>query len=369
MSKNNETVILLLSVLITGGVVGGGLWLWNQMMPGSNPFQANPSPTPTSTNLGESASPTPPSVTASPTSLGSMPSSVSSGFATVTQIPRGLFTYGGSTTWAPIRRDVDPALQSAHPQFQLRYTNPIQGTPGSGKGIQMLLDNQLDFAQSSRPLENKEYEAAKARGFSLKEIPVAIDSIAIAVHPNLNIPGLTLAQLRDIYIGKITNWQQVGGADLPITAYSRHQQDGGTVEFFVNNVLDQQPFGRNVQFIYSTTVALRKLAVDPGGIYYASAPEIVGQCTVKPLSLGSTANQLVAPYQEPLVSPAECPAKRNQLNATAFQSGQYPITRRLFVIVKVNAQEDQKAGEAYANLLLTFQGQDLISKSGFGRIR
>jgi phosphate transport system substrate-binding protein len=45
------------------------------------------------------------------------------------------------------------------------------------------------------------------------------------------------------------------------------------------------------------------------------------------------------------------------------------LTRRLFVIVKQNGQADQQAGEAYANLLLTNQGQDLLTQAGFVRIR
>ena len=48
------------------------------------------------------------------------------------------------------------------------------------------------FAQSSRSIKPEEYQAAQQRGFSLKEIPVAIDAIAIAVHPSLNLPGLCL---------------------------------------------------------------------------------------------------------------------------------------------------------------------------------
>jgi phosphate transport system substrate-binding protein len=60
------------------------------------------------------------------------------------------------------------------------------------------------------------------------------------------IPGLTVAQLKDIYTGKITNWQQVGGPKLPITAYSRSEEAGGTVEFFVENVLNKEKFGVNI---------------------------------------------------------------------------------------------------------------------------
>ena len=61
--------------------------------------------------------------------------------------------------------------------------------------------------------------------------------------------------------------------------------------------------------------------------------------------------------------------KVNKLNADTFQNGIYPITRSLFVIVKQNGQIDQQAGEKYADLILTEQGQDLISKAGFVRIK
>ncbi len=283
--------------------------------------------------------------------------------------PSGLFSYGGSTTWAPIRKEVEPGMQKLWPQFQLRYTDPTTGAPGSGTGIKMLLDNQLAFSQSSRSLKDEEYQKAQQRGFKLKEIPVAIDGIAIAVHPSLKILGLTLTQLKDIYTGKLTNWQQVNGPNLPITAYSRRLEEGGTIEFFDQNIMAGEKFAANIKFIATTTQALKEVSKNPGAIYYASAPEVVGQCTVQPLPLGRTSDQLIPPYQEPFVPLQQCPQQRNQINAAAFQKAEYPITRRLFVIVKQNGQGDQQAGEAYANWLLTPQGQELIAKAGFVRIR
>jgi ABC-type phosphate transport system substrate-binding protein len=59
----------------------------------------------------------------------------------------------------------------------------------------------------------------------------------------------------------------------------------------------------------------------------------------------------------------------SSLNELAFQTGEYPITRRLFVIIKQNGQLDEQAGEIYANLLLTNQGQQLIKKAGFVSLR
>lgn len=344
MSQKNETTVLVFALLITLGIVGGGFWLLTRY--------ANVDLDGIFNNQSQSVR-----------------QSDGESFASVQNVPSGLFNYGGSTTWAPIRGKVDPVIQSVWPQFRLRYTDPTTGAPGSGSGIKMLLNNQLDFSQSSRPIQDEEYKQAQARGFILKAIPVAIDGIAIAVNPNLNIPGLSVAQLKDIYTGKLTNWNQVGGPNLPITPYSRRLEEGGTVEFFAENVLEDEKFGTNVQFIPTTTQALREVAKNLGGIYYASAPEVVPQCTVKSLPLGRKLDELIPPYQQPFVPISQCPTQRNQLNAAAFQSGQYPITRRLFVIVKENGQSDQQAGEAYVNLLLTAQGQTLITEAGFVSIR
>lgn len=344
MSQKNETTVLILALLVTAGLVGGGFWWFTQKSEfGKSGLSNNRSEQPGQSTTGT--------------------------FAQVQDVPTGLFSYGGSTTWAPIRRQVDPGIQTVWPQFQLRYTEPVNEAPGSGSGIKMLLNNQLAFAQSSRSIQSQEYQEAQTRGFTLKSIPVAIDGIAVAVNPNLNIPGITVAQLKDIYTGKITNWNQVGGSNLNITAYSRRIQDSGTVEFFVQNVLGSQQFGSNVQLLSTTTEALRQVSANPGGIYYASAPEVVPQCSIKPLPLGRQVGEFVPPYREPFVSLSQCPNQKNQLNAAAFQSGSYPITRQLFVIVKQNGQVDQQAGEAYARLLLTAQGQELIEKAGYVRIR
>ncbi|MBC1222411.1 PstS family phosphate ABC transporter substrate-binding protein [Nostoc sp. UCD121] len=347
MSQKNETLSLFLAVVITIGLIFGGLWFFMERWAQLNGTVAKPSETGNTDN-----------------SVNKLVNKCN-----VSNLPKGTFNYGGSTTWATIRKDVDSSLQSQCPRFSLRYTQPPSGQAGSGTGIRMLIDNQLAFSQSSRSVKAEENAEAQQKGFSLKEIPVAIDGIAIAVNHNLTIPGLTVAQLKDIYTGKITNWQQVGGPNLPITAYSRSEEAGGTVEFFVENVLNKEKFGANISYVDTTTEAVRKVAANPGGIYYASAPEVVPQCIIKPIPLGRTTSQFVPPYQEPFVTPSQCPNKRNQLNSQAFRSGDYAITRNLFVIVKQNGQADQQAGVAYADWLLTPQSQDLIEKTGFVRIK
>jgi phosphate transport system substrate-binding protein len=349
MTSKNDTTVLIASLVITLGLLVPGAWWILKQTGAVNNTSSDPQPAP-------SSDPQPSLSPPAPT------------FAAVTEVPEGVFNYGGSTTWAPIRGFVDPAIQTVHPQFQLRYTDSPNAPPGSGTGITMLLNNQLAFAQSSRPLRPDEYEQAQLRGFTLVEVPVAIEGIAVAVHPDLDVPGLTVSQLRQIYQGDIVNWNQVGGPDLPITPYSR-PMDGGTVEFFVDTVLEGNTFSSRVQFINTTTEALRAVSADISGIYYASAPEVVGQCTVKPLPLALESGQFVAPYRDPLIRPEQCPAQRNQLNTDVFISGRYPITREMLVIIRQDGRPAQDAGEAYANLLLSDQGQTLLEQAYFVPLR
>ncbi len=331
MSSKNETVTLALALLITTALLGGGIWLFTR---GESKF--NLSGVPADRN----------------NTTNSKTLSTIETFAQVQNVPNGLFSYGGSTTWSTIRGQVDPAIQTVWPKFRLRYTQPSKGTPNSSIGIEMLLDNQLSFAHSSRPVKDEEYKKAQQRGFTIKEIPVAIDGRAVAVHPSLKIPGLTIAQLDDIYAGKIRNWKEVGGANQKINIYAFQGEADG-----------------KFQLVPTPTEALRKVADDPGGIFQASAPLVVPQCKVKALPLGRNLSQLVSPYKEPFIPLDQCPAQRNTINTEAFQSGEYPLTRPLVVVVKQNGQIDQQAGESYANLLLTNQGQELIENAGFVRLR
>ena len=285
--------------------------------------------------------------------------------------PQGTWQYGGSTTWEPIRERVDKKIKQEHPKFKLIYTLHPTLPMGSGTGIKMLLEDEISFAQSSRPIKDSEYDVAVQRGVMLKQVPVSIDGIAIAVNPNLSIKGLTVEQLKSIYTGRIKNWSQLGGPNLEIIPYSRPSQSG-TTEFWRENILGNSNFGDNVIFIEETPLALKKVsdAKNPGGIYFASAAEVVGQCEVKPLPISRRfGSAFIAPYKGEWISPENCPQQRNKLNFEALQNGEYPLTRRLFVIIDQNNQADEQVGETYKTLLLTDEGQQLIKEAGFIPIR
>lgn len=75
-------------------------------------------------------------------------------------------------------------------------------------------------------------------------------------------------------------------------------------------------------------------------------------------------------YISPTIPPGPCPTNGDrQVNTAAFRDGSYPLTRRLTVVIKKDGTPDQAAGEAYAQLLLTEQGQVLIQEAGFVSLR
>lgn len=285
-------------------------------------------------------------------------------------VPSGKFRYGGSTSFAPLRSPaIVRAIALAHPEYKLIYTDSIPHKHGSTIGIQMLIAGQLSFAQSSRPLKEAEVKLAQQKGLSLGQIPVAIDGIAFYVNPQVSILGLSLNQIRGIFTGKITNWKQLGGSDLPIVPFSLDPQYSGTADLIETKVLAGVKFSPNVRLVETTTETIRQVAKTPGGISYATASEVIGQRSIDPLSL-AVINLLPLSItdNQDFISPFDINNK-NQVNSVAFANGSYPLTRRLFAIIKRNGGVDEQAGIAYTNLLFSEEGQLMLQQAGFVSIR
>lgn len=362
---------LLLGTLVLATLGGGAFFLFKALhsqsasnvttIPGqttSSPSDLSPSSGGIATSIPQSS---PPALAKDQLITAANPELYTT-LAQIPNVPDGRFNYGGSTTFAPLRSDkiLQPIMQ-AHPEFKLRYTEPVGDAPGSGTGIKMVIAGELSFSQSSRPLKDEELARAIQRGFKLEQVAIAIDGLAFYVNPQLKIPGLTISQLRDIYTGKVTNWKQVGGPNVPIKPFSRDLNAGGTVDFFSESVLEKQPFGSTVQLVRDTTNSLRQVATNPGGIGYATASEVVGQQSIRPLALAKDNSQIfVSPFAQ---------ENTNTVNEAAIANGSYPLTRRLFIIIKRDGRLDEQAGVAYANMFLSKEGQDFVQAAGFVSVR
>ncbi|NEQ27093.1 MAG: hypothetical protein F6K28_50405, partial [Microcoleus sp. SIO2G3] len=239
-----------------------------------------------------------------------------------------------------------------------RYTEPKDGKPGGKKGVAMLINGQLSFTHYGTSLEEEHYSKAKERGFQLKQVPFGLDALVFFTHPNIAIPGLSVEQLQDIYQGKLTNWKQVGGPDLPIVPFVRDPK----VTNLLNDLLgkDVEQISSKVQFVRDYTEAIRKVASTPGGISFGGNAVIGGQRTIRPLAVAKVNSK---EYVQPLIEDGK------RINGAAIRDGSYPMTRRRFVVFRLDGTVDQLAGEAYVNMLLSKEGQQIVEKAGFIPVR
>ncbi|BAZ21569.1 hypothetical protein NIES4073_24470 [Kalymmatonema gypsitolerans NIES-4073] len=277
----------------------------------------------------------------------------------VPNVPEGTFNYGGGNSFAALTAaGLHEAITTAHANFRLRYTQPKDNQIGGTKGVAMVLDGQLSFTLYGTSLKETDYNKAKQRGFGLKQVPVALDALVFFTHPDISIPGLSVEQLQDIYKGKLTNWKQVGGPDLPIIPFTRDPK----VASILNDLLGPEA-GQNsskIQFVRDYTEAIRKVGSTPGGISFGGNALIVGQRTIRPLAIAKGNSQ---EYVQPFIEDGK------RVNASAITDGSYPMSRRMFIVFRSDGTIDQLAGEAYVNMLMSKEGQQIVEKAGLVPLR
>ena len=122
----------------------------------------------------------------------------------------GTVSTDGSTSMEKVIGALSEAFMEANSKVSVTY-NPT----GSSAGIQAVQEGRCDIGLSSRALKDEE----KASG--LLETILAYDGIAVIVNPANPVEDLTLAQIADIYTGKITNWSELGGSDSEIVLIGR----------------------------------------------------------------------------------------------------------------------------------------------------
>jgi phosphate transport system substrate-binding protein len=280
----------------------------------------------------------------------------------VQNVPNGQFLYGGTLDASVLRSESLVAeMRLAHPGFRLRATDPMSIPPDSTTGIQMLLNGELSFAESQRSLREREYSQARDRGFTLKQVPVAMTGITFFVHPALNLPGLSLDQVQRIYTGKIDNWAEVGGPNLPITPVSQDADyQGSTLGLLLQDTPPRDlKLSAKVRTVRDATAALKKVTETPGAIGFGPQALVGNQPSIRLLGLARWNSQH---YISPVLS-------NGQANKAAIEDGSYPLTQRIFVVIRQDGTLDESAGVAYANLLLSGQGQTLIDQAGYLPIR
>lgn len=97
---------------------------------------------------------------------------------------------------------------------------------GSSVGIEALINGQIDIANSSRRVYEEEFQLGEKKGVILVPVIIALDAVAIITNSRTGIDSLSLNQLAEIFSGRISNWKNVGGEDMPIKIYGRNTSSG-----------------------------------------------------------------------------------------------------------------------------------------------
>lgn len=171
--------------------------------------------------------------------------------------------------------------------------------------------------------------------------PIALDGLAIIVHPDNPVTELTLAEVQAVFSGKIGNWSLLGGADSPIMLVSRERGSGARA-LFNERVMGAQRLAITAQVAGDQMQVLEKVAGDAAAIGY--------------VMMGSMGDGV-----RPLILDGYAPTP----NHTASQN--YPLTVPLYFL---NATSDEPQGELRAFLawLQSVEGQEMLGQI-YGRVR
>ena len=165
-------------------------------------------------------------------------------------------------------------------------------------GIDAVIEGKADIAGSARGMN-----PARESEHQLIFQPVALDAIVAVTHPRNPVSNITLAQLRQIYLGRIKNWQELGGADAPINLYSIAAPLDG-VEFSFRRLLYKRGEQRvAAPRLYLNTSKLEEaIAIDPTGLGLTTLSSAYANKGMKMLSVeGSVATtQSIADGSYPL---------------------------------------------------------------------
>ena len=213
---------------------------------------------------------------------------------------------------------------------------------GSGTGIAAKLNKTIDIALASREMKDAEWAKAKSAGLNLQEITVAYDGITIITNKSNPVKNLTTAQLRDIFMGNIKNWKDLGGADEKIIVLSR-DSSSGTHVYFKEHVLRKgnekgpEEYSSSALFLPSNEALKQQVENSKGAIAY--------------IGMGYMDNSV----KEVTVNGVEA-------TLANVKAKKYPISRAVYWYADKTVSGTAKD---LISFMLSPKGQEIVKKEGF----
>jgi|WetSurMetagenome_2_1015567.scaffolds.fasta_scaffold110108_2 phosphate transport system substrate-binding protein len=287
-------------------------------------------------------SPTDIITTQAPAAASATTASATSAAAVTTSAPvstgqKQTIKISGSTTVLPIVQKAADQYMATHPDADIQVSGG-----GSGVGIQAIGTKTVDIGMTSREVTRD--EMAKYPNFVIT--PVAQDGIAIVVNPVNEISSITLDQAKNIYLGKITKWTEISGANVPgtnnqIVVVGRDSASGTRSYFDETILLKATPTSKMLEK-NSNGAVLQTVAQTPGSVGYISIGFLSND--VKAVPIWYNANKIIAPTIDNV------------------KTKTYPVSRDLYVIT--NGQPTGLAGD-FINYILSADGQKIVADEGY----
>jgi phosphate transport system substrate-binding protein len=242
----------------------------------------------------------------------------------------GSLTIAGSTTVLPLNQEWARLLMEANPDLRISVSGG-----GSGHGVKSAGAGEIDIGAASRDVKSKEMDTYP----DIIPVAVAMDSIAIVVHPSNTITDISMEDIAKIYSGQITNFKQLGGEDIRIHVYTREEGSGtrGSFEDLVLKPLNVKKIIGEASVKPSNGEMRASVASNEAGLAYISLGYVDN--TVKSLSIDGTA-----------------------ATVANVKSGVYPIKRNLYLITLGEPEDLAKDFIEYA---LSDEGQAVVTDGGF----
>ena len=238
----------------------------------------------------------------------------------------------GSTTVGPIAK--------AFADYYKEKTGigAVISESGSGNGVKSLINGACDIANMSRFMKDSEFKTCVEKGILPVAHVVAFDGLAVVVNPANKVGALTMAQLADIYTGKIRNWKELGGDDAEIVVISR-DTNSGTYETFNELVLRKNPVVKGAEYVGSNGQAKTRVASTKNAVAYVGLG--FADDSVKTLSVDG-----ILPSSKTIVS------------------GKYPIARPLFMFTNKYPKMGTPVYD-FVTLHLSEEGREIVRDLGY----
>ena len=231
----------------------------------------------------------------------------------------------GSTAMALVAE----ALREGFVGWEPDVTVNCSGT-GSGAGIEAAIDGRCDIGLSSRALRDAEV-ARGAQGHL-----IALDGVAVIVHPSNPVTGLTGSELARLFSGEMTNWSSLGGPDAPVAACGR-EAGSGTREAF------EEAIGAAGRCTYTNE--------------YSSTGDVVGNVAANPNAIGyaslAALNESVAALE---IDGVTC-------TAASVRDGSYRISRPFLLVTGAGASLSP-AAQSFLDYARSASAAEVIGKAG-----